>query len=191
MYLASQSSTPTANLENKWESAKLMDKYHVVGITAILYSRCAMIINIVSKEEKSYPFKICDYPHCTCLNFTKMSLQGLRKNENGCIANTFTMCSCFYARRINDKFPYPPTYTFNKFINTWACWYCRTQVVMSVEYPFHCFEMLVYDMKCIVFTLVPSNNDLIIRTKSSYIIYINHGNRPHLFVYLQSVLSTI
>lgn len=46
--------TPTKDLKNKWESAKLMEKYHAMGVIVIPYPGCGMIINILSKDNNSY-----------------------------------------------------------------------------------------------------------------------------------------
>ena len=75
---------PTAPLvdhKNKWEIAGLREGYFVVEITAIPYPGYRVIINIVSKEDITYHITICNIPHCTCPDFTKMSSQGLGKKE--------------------------------------------------------------------------------------------------------------
>ena len=84
--------------KNKWESAGLMEGYYVVGVTAIPYPSFGMIINIVSKHDITYHVTIGDIPHCTCLDFTKMSSQTLGNKGNRCIANIFITCSSFCAR---------------------------------------------------------------------------------------------
>ena len=94
---------PTAQLadhKNKWESVGLMDGYYVVGVSAIPYPGFGVIINIVPKHDITYHVTIGDIPHCTCLDFTKMSLHALGKKGNGCIVNIFIMCLDFCARWI-------------------------------------------------------------------------------------------
>ena len=89
--------TPTADHNNNWESAGLMDI--VVAAIAIPYPRFGVIINILSKEDISYNIIIGDIPHCTCPDFTKMSSHVLGKKKK-CIANIFIMCLGLCARWI-------------------------------------------------------------------------------------------
>ena len=108
----------TIDYQNKWESAELMDDYYVVGIIAIPYPRFKVLINIVSKKDIMYRVIIGDMPHCTCLDFTKMSSQSLEKNE------TWVYCKhLYYMFRFlckvdydSDKFIHAPTYSYNKVI---------------------------------------------------------------------------
>jgi hypothetical protein len=88
----------TVDHKNKWESARLMEGYYVVGITVIPYSGFGVLINIVSKEDIIYRVKIGDMLHCTCFDFTKMSLSLWKMKRNGCIANIFIMCLDFCAK---------------------------------------------------------------------------------------------
>ena len=66
-----------ARNKNKWESVGLMNDYYVVGVTAISYPRCEVLINIVSKEDIAYCVTIGDILQCTCLDLTKMLAQSL------------------------------------------------------------------------------------------------------------------
>jgi hypothetical protein len=59
--------------KNKWENAGLIDGYYMVVVTVIPYPGVGVIINIVSKEDITYCVTIGNIPHCTCLDFTKMS----------------------------------------------------------------------------------------------------------------------
>jgi hypothetical protein len=70
---------PLADHKNKWESARLMEGYYVVGVTAIPCPGFGVIINIVSKLDITYHVTIGDIPHCTCPDFTKMSSHALGK----------------------------------------------------------------------------------------------------------------
>ena len=64
---------PTIYHKNKWEITRLMNGYYVVGVIAIAFPRCEVIINIVFKEDIAYHVIISDISHCTCPNFTKWS----------------------------------------------------------------------------------------------------------------------
>jgi hypothetical protein len=46
--------TLTTYHKNKWESAELMDIYHVVGVTAVLYPTFGTLINVVLKKVITY-----------------------------------------------------------------------------------------------------------------------------------------
>lgn len=63
----------------KWEGAILMNEYYVVLAITILCPSFAVIINIISKDDKSHHVTIGNIPQCTCPNFTKMSSHILRK----------------------------------------------------------------------------------------------------------------
>ena len=52
---------PIEDHKNKWESAKLMEEYYVVGVIVIPYPRFEMIINILSKVNNPYCVKIGAY----------------------------------------------------------------------------------------------------------------------------------
>ena len=65
--------TPTTNHKNTWESAGFKVGYYVVGIFVILYLGYEMLFNIVFKEYIAYHVIIGDMPHCTRLDFMKIS----------------------------------------------------------------------------------------------------------------------
>lgn len=55
--------TPTMNHKNKLESVSLVDKYFVVGVTAIPYHGFGVIIKIVSKNGISYQLTMYERRH--------------------------------------------------------------------------------------------------------------------------------
>lgn len=55
----------------KWESAGLIDRYYVVGVTIIPYIGFRVTINIVSKEGVTYHVTLGNIPQCICPDFTK------------------------------------------------------------------------------------------------------------------------
>ena len=102
--------------KKKWESAGLMDGSYVVGVTAISYPGYGVIINIVSKKIITYRITIGDIPHCTCLDFTKMSSQALGKKGKWVYCKHLYyvfrfLCKVDYE---SDKFIHAPTYTYNE-----------------------------------------------------------------------------
>ena len=68
-----------ANHTIKWESARLIDGYYVVGVTAIPYPRFGFIINIVSKGEITYHVTLGNIPQCICPDSTKTSSYAIRR----------------------------------------------------------------------------------------------------------------
>lgn len=74
---------------------------YVVGVTSISYLGFGVIIKVVSKEDNTYCVITGDIPQYMCLDFTKMSYGALCKKGNGCIANTYTMCSNLFAKWIS------------------------------------------------------------------------------------------
>jgi hypothetical protein len=72
-YVRRNLSALTINHKNKWNNIGFIDGYYVVEIIAIPYPRFGVLINIVYKEDIIYYVTIGDMPHCTCLDFTKMS----------------------------------------------------------------------------------------------------------------------
>ena len=61
-----------SSMDNKytWKSAWLMDGYYVINIIVIPYVGFGVIINIISKEDKSYRVTIGDIPQYMCVDFT-------------------------------------------------------------------------------------------------------------------------
>ena len=88
------------------------------GVSAILCPWFGVIINIVSKEDIAYHVTIGDIPHCTCLDFTKMSSKSLCKKMKWVHCKHLHyvfrfMCKVDYD---SDKFNHASTYTFNEVI---------------------------------------------------------------------------
>jgi hypothetical protein len=79
----------TIDHKNEWESAKLIDHYFLVGVTAIPYLLFGKLIIIVFKEDISYHVTLGDIMHYTC----HLNLYG--KKGNRCIANIFIICLDF------------------------------------------------------------------------------------------------
>jgi hypothetical protein len=107
---------PTVDHKYKWDSAGLMDRYYMVGITAIPYPRFGVLINIVSKEDITYRVTIGDMPHCTCFDFKKMSSQSLGNKEKWVYCKHLYyvfrfLCKLNYD---SDKFIHAPTYSYNE-----------------------------------------------------------------------------
>lgn len=94
--------------KKKWRNVGLINNHYVVGITAILYSKFKVIINIFLKGD--------DIPHCTYLDFTKMSTHGLGKRMEWVYYKYPNyefrfMCKADYDI---DKFIHAPTFTYNE-----------------------------------------------------------------------------
>ena len=82
----------------KWESTILMDIYDVGGVTTIPYPSFTIIINIVSRRKAPNELQYVK-SHTTCaLISVKCPPRFCERKGNGRTANTFTMCSNFYAR---------------------------------------------------------------------------------------------
>jgi hypothetical protein len=107
---------PTVDHKNKWESAGLMNRYYVVGITPILYLEFGVLINIVSKEDITYRVTIGDMPHCTCFDFNKMSSQSLGNKEKWVYCKHLYYVFRFLCKMNydSDKFIHAPTYSYNE-----------------------------------------------------------------------------
>jgi hypothetical protein len=93
-----------------------MDGYYVFGVTAIPYPRFGVLFNIVSKDNIKYFVTIADMPHCTCLDFTKMSSQSLGKKGKWVYCKHLYyvfrfLCKVDYS---SDKFIHAPTYSYNE-----------------------------------------------------------------------------
>ena len=101
----------TEDHKNKLESAGLKDNYYVVGINAILYQECGVLINIVSKKDTG------DMSLCTCLNFTEMSSQSLCYD---------IMCLDFCARWITTV---TSSFTLQRSPTIRSCGYLNLQVL--------------------------------------------------------------
>ena len=109
--------------KNKWGSAKLMDIYHVVGITAVLYPRFGTLINIVSKKDITYCVIIGKIPYCTCLDFTKIPSRYSQKKGKRVYCN-----HSYYVFRFLLKVDYDG----DKFIHTPTCFY--NEVIQLLEF---------------------------------------------------------
>jgi hypothetical protein len=108
--------TPLTAHKNKWESARLIEGYYVVGVTAIPYMGLGVIINIVSNHDITYHVTFGNIPHCTCLDFTKMSSHALGKKGKWVYCKHFYYVFRFLYKMDyeSDKFIHAPTYTYNK-----------------------------------------------------------------------------
>ena len=108
--------TLVADHKNKWESAKLMDSYYMVGVTAIPIQAFKVLIDIFAKEDITYRVTIGNISHCTCPNVTKMSSHALGKKGKLIYYKHLSymfrfLCKVDYE---SDKFIHAPTYTYNE-----------------------------------------------------------------------------
>jgi hypothetical protein len=100
-----------AHHESKWENAKVVDDYYVVGVRVIPYPRYGVLIYIVSSEDIAYSVAIGKILLCTCPNFIKISYWLLgRKGKHLSYVFKF-LCKVDYN---SDKFIHAPTYSYNE-----------------------------------------------------------------------------
>lgn len=82
--------TPIANHWNKQENAGLMNDCYVVGVTTIPYPK---LWSVHQHHLQWWHHMPChNWQHCTCMDFTKMSLSFWESKGNKYITNIFIMC---------------------------------------------------------------------------------------------------
>jgi hypothetical protein len=100
--------------KNKWENARLMDGYCIIGMMPIPYPCLGVIINIVSKEDNTYHATISDILKAHVRTSPKCWLK-LWKKIMG-VSQAPTLCVHFLCKVEfkSDKFIHAPTYIYNK-----------------------------------------------------------------------------
>jgi hypothetical protein len=104
-----------ATYKNNWEVAILMNNYYILGALSTLCPRFAVIINNISKDDKTHHVTIGSISQCKCPNFTKMSSHVLRKKGKWVywkhLCNVFKiLCK---ADHNNSKLIHALMYTYN------------------------------------------------------------------------------